>query len=121
MVAFLSREITSVMNAAFSLVGLTSGALLGGIVLSLVVKRGAAWPVITGMIASLVGMIWVNSLLGMDMAPTVIEDWLGYRELEGIFNKLVHWPWYTLIGAGILFLVSVPLLFVAKPKPHVET
>ncbi|MBO60611.1 MAG: sodium:solute symporter [Verrucomicrobiales bacterium] len=120
-VAFLSREITSVMNAAFSLVGLTSGALLGGIVISLVVKRGAAWPVITGMIASLVGMIWVNSLLGMDIPPTVIEDWLGYRELDGIFNKLVHWPWYTLIGAGILFLVSVPLLFVAKPKPHVET
>ena len=120
-VAFLSREITSVMNAAFSLVGLTSGALLGGIVLSLVVKRGVAWPVITGMIASLVGMIWVNSLLGMDIPPTVIEDWLGYRELDGIFNKLVHWPWYTLIGTGILFLVSGPLLFVAKPKPHVET
>ena len=37
-VALLCREITSVMDAAFSLVGLTSGALLGGIVLSLVVN-----------------------------------------------------------------------------------
>ena len=38
-VAFLSREITSVMNAAL-LVGLTSGALLGGIVLSIVAIGG---------------------------------------------------------------------------------
>ncbi|HCV97906.1 MAG TPA: hypothetical protein DGJ56_01285, partial [Verrucomicrobiales bacterium] len=95
-VAFLSREITSVMNAAFSLVGLTSGALLGGIVLSIVSNRGAAWPVGAGMIASLIGMIWVHS------------------------TGVVHWPWYTLIGAGILFLVSVPLLLLAKPKPEVE-
>ena len=95
-VAFLSREITSVMNAAFSLVGLTSGALLGGIVLSIVVKRGAAWPVVAGMIVSLTGMIWVHS------------------------TGTVHWPWYTLIGAGILFLVSVPLLLLAKAKPEVE-
>ena len=95
-VAFLSREITSVMNAAFSLVGLTSGALLGGIVLSIVSNRGAAWPVVAGMIASLIGMIWLHS------------------------TGAVHWPWYTLIGAGILFLVSVPLLLLAKPKPEVE-
>ena len=95
-VAFLSREITSVMSAAFSLVGLTSGALLGGIVLSIVSNRGAAWPVVAGMIASLIGMIWVHS------------------------TGAVHWPWYTLIGAGILFLVSVPLLLLAKPKPEVE-
>ena len=95
-VAFLSREITSVMNAAFSLVGLTSGALLGGIVLSVVVKRGAAWPVVAGMTVSLTGMIWVHS------------------------TGTVHWPWYTLIGAGILFLVSVPLLLLAKAKPEVE-
>ena len=69
---------------------------MGGIVLSIVRIRGAAWPVVAGMIASLIGMIWVHS------------------------TGAVHWPWYTLIGAGILFLVSVPLLLLAKPKPEVE-
>jgi hypothetical protein len=119
-VAFLSREVSSVMDAAFSLVGLTSGALLGGIVLSLGTKGRLAWPVVAGMITSLAGMIWVNSLLGIDLPPTVIENWLGYRELSGVFNKLVHWPWYTLIGSGILFLVALPLFQFVKRKPEVE-
>ena len=95
-VAFLSREVSSVMNVAFSLVGLTSGALLGGIVLSLALKRKTAWPVIAGMIASLGGMILVHS------------------------TKAVHWPWYTLIGAVILFLVALPLFQFVKRKPEVE-
>ncbi|MAH76083.1 MAG: hypothetical protein CBC62_08360, partial [Opitutia bacterium TMED102] len=96
-VAFLSRDVSSVMDAAFSLVSLTSGALLGGIVLSLALKRKKAWPVITGMIASLGGMILVHS------------------------TKTVYWPWYTLIGAAILFLLALPLFQFAKRKPEVET
>ena len=89
-VAYLSREVESVMNAAFSLVGLTSGALLGGVVLSFFIKRGPAWPVVFGMIFSLFGMIWIN--------------WL----------KSVHWPWYTLIGFCLMVLVSLPLFRFAK-------
>ena len=89
-VAYLCREVESVMNAAFSLVGLTSGALLGGVVLSLLIKRGPAWPVVFGMIASLFGMIWINSL------------------------KLIYWPWYTLIGFSFMLIVSLPLLRLVK-------
>ena len=88
--AYLCREVESVMNAAFSLVGLTSGALLGGVVLSLLIKRGPAWPVVLGMIASLFGMIWINSL------------------------KLIYWPWYTLIGFSFMLIVSLPLLRLVK-------
>ena len=75
---------------------------------------------LTGMITSFVVMVWVNWLLCMDLPPTVIEDWLGYRQLSGVFNKLVHWPWYTLIGAAILFLLALPLFKFAKRKPEVE-
>ena len=84
------------MDAAFSLVGLTSGALLGGVVLSLFIKRGPAWPVVFGMIASLFGMIWINSL------------------------KLVHWPWYTLIGFCLMLIVALPLLRLVKRRSKVR-
>lgn len=95
-VAYLSREVESVMDAAFSLVGLTSGALLGGVVLSLFIKRGPAWPVVFGMMASLFGMIWINSL------------------------KLVHWPWYTLIGFCLMLIVALPLLRLVKRRSKVR-
>ena len=89
-VAFLSREVESVMNAAFSLVGLTSGGLLGGVAMSLVLKRGSAWPVITGLAVSLGGMIGVHS------------------------TGAVHWPWYTLIGCTMMLTVAVPLHLLTK-------
>jgi len=92
-VAFLSREVESVMNAAFSLVGLTSGGLLAGVTLSLVLKRGPAWPVMAGLGVSLLGMIWVH------------------------LNGMVHWPWYTLIGGAIMLLITVPLhLFATQQR-----
>ena len=77
MVAFLSREITSVMNAAFSLVGLT-GALLGGIVLSIVSNRGG---------------------LACGRRDDRLLDW----DDLGAFHR--GSPLAVLIGAGILFCV----------------
>ena len=38
-VAYASREVESVMNTAFTLAGLTSGALLGGLLLALAQRR----------------------------------------------------------------------------------
>src|SRR5207342_250682 len=52
-IAYLSRQVEFVLNAAFSLRGLTSGALLGGLILAVFWKNGKAWAVITGMLASL--------------------------------------------------------------------
>ena len=85
------------MNTAFSLVGLTSGALLGGVVLSLLIKRGGtAWPVVVGMIVSLITMIWIDSL------------------------KVVHWPWYTLIGFCLMMVSTIPLLLFSKRQLRLE-
>src|SRR5207237_186317 len=53
LIAYLSRKVDFVLNAAFSLRGLTSGALLGGLALAIFWKRGRAAFVITGMIVSL--------------------------------------------------------------------
>jgi len=95
-VAYLTREVESVMNTAFSLVGLTSGALLGGVFLSLLIKRGTAWPVVVGMILSLITMIWIDSL------------------------KVVHWPWYTLIGFCLMVVSTIPLLLFSKRQLRLE-
>ena len=95
-VAYLTREVESVMNTAFSLVGLTSGALLGGVFLSLLIKRGTAWPVVVGMILSLITMIWIDSL------------------------KVVHWPWYTLIGFCLMMVSTIPLLLFSKRQLRLE-
>src|SRR4030095_5671959 len=55
-VAYLSRQVEFVLNAAFALRGLTSGALLGGLALAIFWKKGRAVPVITGMMVSLAAM-----------------------------------------------------------------
>src|SRR5205085_4878601 len=59
-VAYVSREVVSVLNAAFTLRGLTSGALLGGLVLVLLRRKGSPWPLIIGMVAALLTMIGVS-------------------------------------------------------------
>ena len=113
-VAYLSREVESVMNAAFSLVGLTSGGLLGGVILSLLLKKSPSWPVVLGMLVSFLGMVWINSLTQLSLSPSVTELWLGFRFTDGIFSNLVHWPWYTLIGFCIMLAVTVPLLRIVR-------
>jgi solute:Na+ symporter, SSS family len=82
LVAYLSREVAYVLNAAFSLRGLTSGALLGGLILVLLWRKGSYLPVMTGMIASLIVMVFVSR------------------------SGQVAWPWYTLIGTIVTLLVA---------------
>ena len=71
-----------VITVAFSLAGLTSGAMLGGLFLVLWWKRGGSVPVVTGMFASLVGMTWIK------------------------LNTSIAWPWYTMIGCAICLLIA---------------
>src|SRR5258706_1310104 len=49
LIASISRNVEFVLNAAFALRGLTSGALLGGLGLAIFWKNGRALPVIIGM------------------------------------------------------------------------
>lgn len=83
-VAILTRTVESVLNAAFALNGLTSGALLGGLVLAVGWRRGSPAPVISGMFVALA----VMSVL-----------FLNWR-------TAVAWPWYTLIGSLITVAVA---------------
>lgn len=98
LVAFLSRNVEYVFNAAFSLRGLTSGALLGGLLLVLFLKRGRSLPVVTGMLCALVVMLGVSRL-----------HWSGIVQGKAV-ELTVAWPWYTLIGAivsvGVGWLLS---------------
>jgi len=93
-VAYASREVPFVLNAAFALTGLTSGAMLGGLLTALFTKKGSAAPVIVGMATSLAVMIVVQ------------------------LETNIAWPWFTLVGATITVLVAVlmrGILSIEKP------
>jgi Na+/proline symporter len=106
-VAYASREVPFVLNAAFSLRGLTSGALLGGLLLAVFWRRGSAAPVVAGMAASLLVMIGVSQF-----------QWT--REVNGEMVKTkVFWPWYTLIGATVTLSVAWLVRLIKKPSTPV--
>ncbi len=89
LVAYLSREVEYVLNAAFKLRGLTSGALLGGLLAVLMFRHGRAFPVVAGMVASLLAMIAVSQISW----ETLVD---GKRT-----EVTIAWPWFTLIGTAV--------------------
>ncbi|HWF18567.1 MAG TPA: hypothetical protein VG754_04840 [Verrucomicrobiae bacterium] len=89
LVAYISRRVEFVLNASFSLRGLTSGALLGGLLLAVFWKRGRATPILIGMAVSLLVMIAIQ----------VLPNY--FPSIPAIF-----WPWYALIGTTVMVLVS---------------
>jgi SSS family transporter len=92
-VAYLSsRQVQFVVNAAFSLRGLTSGALLGGLVLAVYWRQGRATPVVLGMLASLAAMIAIQTLPTLTLTR---ELWMKTIGAE------IYWPWYTVIGVAV--------------------
>jgi SSS family transporter len=95
-VAYLSRQVEFVLNAAFSLRGLTGGALLGGLTLAIFGRKARAMPVIAGMLVSLASMTLAQILPRMAFSK---DWWMRTFETE------VFWPWYTLIGF-VITLVS---------------
>jgi len=94
LVAVLTQHVESVLNAAFDLRGLTSGALLGGLLLAVFWKKARAQPVIIAMAASVSVMIVINWFL----------------------KGKVFWPWYTSIGTLVTVLVTFSLapLFASR-------
>jgi Na+/proline symporter len=95
--AYLSRNVPFVLNAAFALRGLTSGALVGGLALAVFWKQGRGIPVITGMLVSLVTMT------SLQLLPKLACTQALWMKLVG---TEVFWPWYTLIGATITLLTA---------------
>jgi len=92
--AYLSRRVEFVLNAAFSLRGLTSGALVGGLILALGWRNDnrRALPVIAGMLVSLAVMTAIQVLPTVGATRSVWMKAIGTE---------IFWPWYTLIGAVI--------------------
>jgi Na+/proline symporter len=98
--AYLSRQVAFVLNAAFSLRGLTSGALVGGLALAVFWKKGQSIPVITGMIVSVATMTAIQVLPRLDWTKDVWTRTIGTE---------IFWPWYTLVG-GTVTLVTAQLI-----------
>jgi len=95
--AWLTREVTFVLNAAFSLRGLTAGALLGSLIIALFCKRLGARATMAGMTASLVVM---NLIYWPANVAATKEWWLR------TFGAEVFWPWFTLIGTLVTLGVA---------------
>ena len=95
--AWLTREVTFVLNAAFSLRGLTAGALLGSLIIALFWKRLGARATMAGMTASLV----VMNLIYWPANVAVTKDWWMRT-----FGAEVFWPWFTLIGTVVTLGVA---------------
>ncbi|MDB6026667.1 MAG: sodium solute transporter superfamily, partial [Verrucomicrobiales bacterium] len=112
-VAYLSREVTFVLDIAFKLRGLTSGALLGGLFLAVFWKRGTARAVISGMVVSLVVMTYVSPIVQSGLN---LPDWLK-------LPLNLAFPWYTLIGTVITLTVAylVGVIAPGAREPQVST
>jgi Na+/proline symporter len=104
-VAYLSSAVRSVFDAAFSLRGLTSGALLGGVLLAVLSRRGRSLPVVAGMLAALAVMS------AIDLLPkwSVTRDWWMHT-----FKTTIYWPWYTLIGLLVMLSVYALVLLLDR-------
>ncbi len=110
-VAYLSREVQFVLNAAFSLRGLTSGALVAGLALAVFWKKGRALPIITGMLVGLGTMIAIQVLPKL---PQTRAAWMR------IFETEIYWPWYTLIGAVATLTTAWLVRRVVGEKQHLQ-
>ena len=107
-VAWLTREVPFVLNAAFSLRGLTSGALLGSLLIAVFWKRLGAHAAMCGMTASLV----VMNLLYWPAQLPATKEWWGQT-----FGGEVFWPWFTLIGTAVTLGVAWLVRATTPPVP----
>jgi Na+(H+)/acetate symporter ActP len=107
-IAYISRRVEFVLNAAFSLRGLTSGALLGGLGLAIFWKKGRAFSVIMGMLVSLAAMTAVQTFPTWNLTKDFWARTIGTE---------IFWPWYTLIGLLVTFITAWLVQRIAPKKP----
>ena len=94
-VAYVSRNLESLLKQALALRGLTSGALLGALILVFVWRSGRSTPIFVGMIGSFLAMIFIS------------------QQTE------IGWPWFTLIGTIItIALAAITRSFVGSRPNH---
>ncbi len=103
-VAWLTRQVPFVLNAAMEVRGLTSGALLGGLLLAVFWRQVGARGAVAGMASALV----VMNLLYWPPRLAATKPWW-----QATFGGDVYWPWFTLIGA----VVTVSVAFAMRLLP----
>lgn len=111
-VAWLAREVQFVLNAAFSLRGLTSGALLGGLLLALFRRQVGARAVMVGMTTSLLVMNFIYWPANISLT----KDWWMKT-----FGGEVFWPWFTLIGTCVTLSVAFATRALFPERPVAVT
>jgi Na+/proline symporter len=93
-----------VLNAAFSLRGLTSGALLGALILAMFGRSAGPRATMIGMMASLVVM---NFLYWPPNIPGLKDAWIGWFGATPDGKPVeIFWPWFTLIGTVVTLSVA---------------
>jgi SSS family transporter len=96
-VAWLTRQVPFVLNAAMEVRGLTSGALLGSLLIAVFWRKLGARAAVAGMATAL---MVVNLLYWPPRLESTKAWW------EATFGKGVFWPWFTLIGTAITLAVA---------------
>jgi solute:Na+ symporter, SSS family len=118
--AWLTREVLFVLNAAFSLRGLTSGALLGALILAMFGRGVGPRATMIGMMTSLVVM---NLIYWPPNVALTKEWWMR------TFGGEVFWPWFTLIGTVVTLSVAWLMKMIwpqakatvaGNPAPEIE-
>ena len=108
LVAYLSRQVAFVLNAAFSLRGLTSGALLGGLGLAIFWKKGRTISVIAGMFVSLAVMTAIQTFPKWHVTKEIWTRTIGTE---------IFWPWYTLIGLVVTLSTAAVINLIVAQDP----
>jgi SSS family transporter len=96
-VAWLTREAQFVLNAAFSLMGLISGALLGGLLIALFARSIGPRATVAGMVSSVLAM---NLIYWPPKVEVMSVWWIR------TFGGELYWPWFTLVGTLITVVVA---------------
>lgn len=104
-VAYLSRKQDAVLNYAFALRGLTSGALLGSLILVLWWKKANSFPVISGMFVSMIVVWGLSNYEWTETLPNGTES-----------LKKIAWPWYTLIGTTVNLATAYLVSKLTPPR-----
>jgi Na+/proline symporter len=110
-VAWLTRQVPFVLNAAMEVRGLTSGALLGSLLLAVFWRGVGARAAVVGMAAALI-------VMNLIYWPPRLEATKGWW--EATFGKGVFWPWFTLIGTTVTLTVAGVVRRVFGRKPPAE-
>src|SRR5690606_8263388 len=110
LLAFSFTGSQNIVDLAFTIAGLTAGGILGAFIYAMIHKGGHWVPVVSGMIASFIGMTILN-LIWKSSLTTMFVTLFGKFgiEYEPILKKGVAWPWHSTIGMLICLFVIYAL------------